>query len=98
MAETRDENRPSTPDDSSRTLGAAIEDFGVADNAGVAPNSGITPDAAALSAYAEPSYDLRMRNLENMIMGLLEDDNFVTLCEDVNSCWRRIGLEARVHQ
>ncbi|KAK3062197.1 hypothetical protein LTS18_004621 [Coniosporium uncinatum] len=98
MAETRDENRASTPDDSSRTLGAAIEDFGVADNAGVAPDSGITPDAAALSAYAEPSYDLRMGDLENMIIGLLEDDNFVTLCEDVNSCWRRIGLEARVHQ
>jgi len=98
MAEPRDENRPFTPDDSSRTLGAAIEDSGMADDAGVAPDSGITSDAAALSAYAEPPYALRMGNLENMIIGLLKDDNFVTLCEDVNSCWRRIGLEARVHQ
>ncbi|KAF1982096.1 hypothetical protein K402DRAFT_466994 [Aulographum hederae CBS 113979] len=49
----------------------------------------------SLAAYAAQSYEDRMQSLEGTIMHLLEDDDFATFCEDVSSCWRRIGLERR---
>jgi hypothetical protein len=46
----------------------------------------------ALSNYAEMSYDERMKVLEKLIIEGVEDESFVTLCEDVYGCWQRIGL------
>jgi hypothetical protein len=45
-----------------------------------------------LANYAEMSYDERMKVLEKLIIEGVEDESFVTLCEDVYGCWQRIGL------
>ncbi|KAF2098186.1 hypothetical protein NA57DRAFT_57352 [Rhizodiscina lignyota] len=46
-----------------------------------------------LALYAAQPYDLRAETLESLIAQVLEDENFKTLCEDVEGCWKRIGLE-----
>ena len=45
-----------------------------------------------LAAYAAQSPDDRMTAIDDMICQCLQDENFITLCEDVENSWRRIGL------
>ena len=46
-----------------------------------------------LAQYAAQAYDSRNEALVTLIAQFLEDENFKTLCEDVEACWQRIGLE-----
>ncbi|KAF2398710.1 hypothetical protein EJ06DRAFT_583362 [Trichodelitschia bisporula] len=46
-----------------------------------------------LAEYAALPYAERMSMVESMIIELAADPDFLTLCEDVNGCWQRIGLE-----
>lgn len=48
-----------------------------------------------LAKYASQSADERSAILNDFILEHLEDDNFLTLCEDMETCWRRIVLEER---
>ena len=52
----------------------------------------IVGDKDSLAGYADQSEEERMDALESMICGLIDDDDFLKLSEDVESCWRRIGL------
>ncbi|KAF2193372.1 hypothetical protein K469DRAFT_712118 [Zopfia rhizophila CBS 207.26] len=45
-----------------------------------------------LATYAMQSVDGRMAFLNDFMMQHIEDDDFLTLCEDLSTCWRRIGL------
>ncbi|KAF2837481.1 hypothetical protein M501DRAFT_957828 [Patellaria atrata CBS 101060] len=46
----------------------------------------------ATTQYASQSSDERMAVLDELFVSFIEDDNFITLCEDVSNCWRRIAL------
>ncbi|KAH7135503.1 hypothetical protein B0J11DRAFT_611431 [Dendryphion nanum] len=48
--------------------------------------------SANLAAYAARSEDERMHMLNEFMIQQLEDDNFITLVEDLGGCWARIGL------
>ena len=53
------------------------------------------PDLAPVSdleGYAKMPESKRLEALDELIMKYIEDDNFVTLCEDVEKCWKRVGL------
>jgi hypothetical protein len=45
-----------------------------------------------LDAYAMQSSEGRAATLNEMMVQLLEDDSFLTLVEDVSTCWATIGL------
>ncbi|KAF2468485.1 uncharacterized protein BDR25DRAFT_304922 [Lindgomyces ingoldianus] len=45
-----------------------------------------------LAAYASQSQEERIAALNDFMMNQLDDDNFVTLVEDVSICWARIAL------
>ncbi|KAL9069940.1 MAG: hypothetical protein Q9157_005995 [Trypethelium eluteriae] len=49
-------------------------------------------DKDSLARYASQSEEDRMEALESMICDLINDDDFLKLSEDAESCWRRIGL------
>ncbi|KAI9666054.1 MAG: hypothetical protein M1821_003989 [Bathelium mastoideum] len=53
----------------------------------------INEDEAGLKAYASQNGEDRMDALESMICDLINNDDFLKLSEDVEACWRRIGLE-----
>lgn len=46
-----------------------------------------------LARYTALPLDERMEELNSQILRLLDDDNFITLCEDVENCWQRIGID-----
>ena len=46
-----------------------------------------------LASYASQSVDERSQILNDFMLRHIEDDNFLTLCEDISACWRRIVLE-----
>ncbi|KAI9702777.1 MAG: hypothetical protein M1836_007991 [Candelina mexicana] len=48
--------------------------------------------AIDLSAYAAQSDGDRLAQIDNMICDYIMDDDFLKLCEDVESSWRRIAL------
>ncbi|KAI9745762.1 MAG: hypothetical protein M1835_002565, partial [Candelina submexicana] len=48
--------------------------------------------AIDLSAYAAQSDEDRLAQVDNMICDYIMDDDFLKLCEDVESSWRRIAL------
>ena len=50
------------------------------------------PRHPALAAYAALPEAERRAGLNHVIMELLMDDNFKTLCEDMDASWRRSGL------
>lgn len=56
---------------------------------GVRPSA---TDHATLAAYAGQTPEERMRVLDNFICENIGNEDFLTLCEDVDACWRRIGL------
>lgn len=45
-----------------------------------------------LTAYAARPADERRTVINDWMMQHIEDDDFLTLCQDVWGCWRRIGL------
>jgi hypothetical protein len=45
-----------------------------------------------LASYASKSEDERRAILNDFMMQHLNDENFITLAEDVSTCWLRIGL------
>lgn len=45
-----------------------------------------------LAAYIAQPEEERLKVLDDMICGYLDDENFVELVEDVSKSWRRIGL------
>lgn len=47
---------------------------------------------AALADYASQSREDRQAVLDEFMVSKLEDPNFAVLCEDLDSCWRRIAL------
>ena len=49
-------------------------------------------DENTLAGYAARSEEDRMDALESTICGLIYDEDFLRLSEDVECCWRRIGL------
>ncbi|KAF2091341.1 hypothetical protein K490DRAFT_32910 [Saccharata proteae CBS 121410] len=51
--------------------------------------------APSLSAYAAQPYETRRRDLDQFVADSLNDDDFITLCEDVGACWRRFALGLR---
>ncbi|KAF2276690.1 uncharacterized protein EI97DRAFT_417634 [Westerdykella ornata] len=46
----------------------------------------------ALASYAAKSDDDRRAILNDFMMKCIDDDSFLTLVEDVSTCWARIGL------
>ncbi|KAF7719686.1 Uncharacterized protein PECH_004187 [Penicillium ucsense] len=54
-----------------------------------------TPVEGQLAEYAKASTTERAAFLENWMCELIEDDNFVTLCEDVENTWRRFAFGAK---
>ncbi|KAJ5495823.1 hypothetical protein N7539_000939 [Penicillium diatomitis] len=54
-----------------------------------------TPVEGQLAEYAKASTTERTAFLENWMCELIEDDNFVTLCEDVENTWRRFAFGAK---
>ncbi|KAF2203583.1 hypothetical protein GQ43DRAFT_366511 [Delitschia confertaspora ATCC 74209] len=46
-----------------------------------------------LANYAKRPSDERAPALDDYLLQYLEDESFVTLCEDVSACWRRICFE-----
>lgn len=49
-------------------------------------------DAASLADYASQSQEDRQTVLDEFMVSKLADSNFAVLCEDLDSCWRRIAL------
>jgi len=49
-------------------------------------------DSVALADYASQSREDRQAVLDEFMVSKLEDPNFAVLCEDLDSCWRRIAL------
>ncbi|GAB7329269.1 hypothetical protein MBLNU13_g01076t1 [Cladosporium sp. NU13] len=47
---------------------------------------------SALADYASQSREDRQAVLDEFMVSKLEDPNFAVLCEDLDSCWRRIAL------
>jgi hypothetical protein len=45
-----------------------------------------------LGSYTRLSNEERMRIIEGEVIGLINDDNFAQLCEDLYGTWQRIGL------
>ena len=91
----------STPATSPGTLGPDGSDADVlsalhridATMSGSAPAShGRSLEQESLGNYADMPYNDRMAVLEKLIVAGVNDENFITLCEDVQSCWQRIGL------
>ncbi|KAF2804712.1 uncharacterized protein BDZ99DRAFT_525536 [Mytilinidion resinicola] len=58
-------------------------------SAEVTSSSGSTHN---LASYATQAVDDRETVISDWMMQHIEDDGFMTLCEDVLGCWRRIGL------
>lgn len=46
-----------------------------------------------LGHYAEQPYDIRREALEQLVLDQLRDPSFRFLCEDVEGCWIRFGLD-----
>jgi hypothetical protein len=46
----------------------------------------------SLAEYAMQSEEDRRAALNEFIFQMLENDNFLTLLEDLETCWARVGL------
>ena len=62
------------------------------DKSSTQPSLSKTQDENSLAGYAFQSEEDRMNALESMVCDLVYDDDFLKLSEDVEACWRRIGL------
>lgn len=49
-------------------------------------------ESAALAEYASQGREDRQAVMDEFMVSKLEDPNFAVLCEDLDSCWRRIAL------
>jgi hypothetical protein len=50
----------------------------------------------ALRQYADQSDEVRSEAIKQFILASLEDDAFIKLCVDVESCWQRQVLDRRI--
>lgn len=55
------------------------------------PGGNIERHSEELAAYADHSNELRLNELNNFIFQHLQDDNFLTLVDDMQMTWARIG-------
>jgi hypothetical protein len=51
-----------------------------------------TKHSDTLGAYARQSDDRRREALNNFILRHLDSDDFITLAEDMETCWARVAL------
>ena len=49
-------------------------------------------ESASLAGYASQSREDRQTVLDEFMISKLEDPNFAVLCEDLDTCWRKIAL------
>ncbi|KAL2351301.1 hypothetical protein BJ546DRAFT_353971 [Cryomyces antarcticus] len=56
------------------------------------PAHSASDNTESLAQYASQPDEARRTAIDDLICRNLNDDNFLMLCEDVESCWRRIGL------
>ena len=75
-----------------KDIHAALGRIGTAMTAALSAGSARSADQDALAGYAALNYEERMAVLEKLILDGVNDENFITLCEDVQGCWQRIGL------
>lgn len=59
------------------------------------PISQQQPAQDDLGRYAEQPDEVRMEAMNQFILANIEDDAFMKLCVDVESCWRRFALDRR---
>lgn len=52
----------------------------------------VVGEAASLADYASQSREDRQTVLDEFMISKLEDPNFAVLCEDLDTCWRKIAL------
>ena len=50
------------------------------------------PQEASIEVYAAQSLEDRQTTLDEFMVEHLENSSFMTLCEDVENCWRKIAL------
>ena len=50
------------------------------------------PNATSFNGYAEYNQTNRQAELERFFLENWDNEDFIALCEDVESCWRRIAL------
>ena len=84
------------PEASTRAIGAGDADMACIDEHGsflaqseTAPTSA---DADQLANYTAQTPKDRLIMLDNFFCANLANEDFIKLCEDVEVCWRRIGL------
>ena len=65
---------------------------GVEDSTSSSTAGAGTVEAASLASYAAQSREDRQTVLDEFMVSKLEDPNFAVLCEDLDTCWRRIAL------
>ena len=56
-------------------------------------NSPLNNDPEQLAAYCAQPPEERGNVLDDVIVRFINNDDFMTLCEDIDHSWRRIGLE-----
>jgi hypothetical protein len=54
--------------------------------------AGAATEATSLANYASQSREDRQTVLDEFMISKLEDPNFAVLCEDLDTCWRKIAL------
>ena len=90
---------PNTPVDTRpeawRKQSAFNETVGTSFNYLVLPQISETEQIATLRAYSTAPTRDRQAVIDTVIAGYIGDDSFLTLCQDVENAWRRIGLETR---
>ena len=71
-----------------------VEDFLRKHGARPAAVAAVQAPISDLEEYVKLPGSERLEVLDDVIMKYIEDDNFTTLCEDVEKSWKRIGLNA----
>lgn len=79
---------PKSPD---RAMNASLHDPTIRAHAALTSPTH-DPDAASLEAFAAQTESERQAALEEFFIANWDNENFITLCEDVEKCWRRIAL------
>jgi hypothetical protein len=90
---------PSRPDDRAVTFANTSDKHTtkrpsdpLAKTSSVVAGSSESAESAVLASYASQSREDRQTVLDEFMVSKLVDPNFAILCEDLDSCWRRIAL------
>jgi hypothetical protein len=81
---------PGTSSSPSKTI--AHEIAGAAHQSDSSTTQPGAEEAASLAGYASQSREDRQTVLDEFMISKLEDPNFAVLCEDLDTCWRKIAL------